>query len=67
MTKPMARDELTKLTLDFTGAFNRDDLDGVMSYFAEDGAVYDQFDGTPARGLEAIREAFDPKAYSRLR
>ena len=57
----MARDRLTRLTLEFTGAFNRDDLDGVMSYFAADGAVYDQFDGSAARGLEAIREAFVPQ------
>jgi hypothetical protein len=41
----MQRAELEKLVIDFTAAFNRDDLDGVMSYFAEDG-VYDEFNGT---------------------
>lgn len=51
---------LKQLTLDFTACFNRDDLDGVMSYFAPD-AVYDQFDGSPAKGLAAIREAFAPQ------
>ena len=61
MTKAIPRNDLKKLTLEFTETFNREDLDGVMSYFAEDGAVYDQFDGTPARGLEAIREAFVPQ------
>lgn len=52
--------DLDRLTRDFTAAFNRNDLDGVMSYFAED-AVYDQFDGAAARGLQAIRAAFEPQ------
>lgn len=63
-----AYDELTRLTLDFTEAFNRNDLDGVMSYFAED-AVYDEFDGNAARGLSAIRKAFAPQfegAFGRM-
>lgn len=53
-------DALTKLTLDFTNAFNRNDLEGVMSYFAGN-AVYDQFDGSAAHGLAAIRKAFGPQ------
>lgn len=53
-------EKLKQLTIDFTQAFNRDDLDGVMSYFTPD-AVYDQFDGTAAKGLSAIREAFRPQ------
>lgn len=56
----LSYEELSKLTLDFTDAFNRDDLDGVMRYFAED-AVYDQFDGSAAHGIEAIRAAFAPQ------
>jgi len=65
----MTRDEIEKLTLDFTAAFNRDDLDGVMAYFAEDG-VYDQVDGQRAIGRAAIRKAFEPQfqgAYGTMR
>ncbi|WP_416897666.1 MAG: nuclear transport factor 2 family protein [Minwuia sp.] len=60
MTQSLGYERLKNLTLDFTACFNNDDLDGVMSYFA-DGAVYDQFDGSPAEGMEAIREAFRPQ------
>lgn len=56
----MTRDELKKLTLDFTDAFNRDDLEGVMAFMADD-AVYDEFHGGQAVGQEAIREAFRPQ------
>ncbi|MDP6709234.1 MAG: nuclear transport factor 2 family protein [Alphaproteobacteria bacterium] len=55
-----ARAELEKLVIDFTEAFNADDLDGVMSYFADD-AVYDEFDGARHVGKEAIRAAFVPQ------
>lgn len=51
---------LRELTLEFTRAFNDNDLDKVMSYFTDD-AVYDQFDGTPATGRDAIRAAFAPQ------
>ena len=54
------RAALEKLTLDFTQAFNDEDIDAMMSHFAED-AVYDQFDGEPARGIAAIRAAFEPQ------
>jgi hypothetical protein len=40
----MSPAELHNLALRFTDAFNRDDLDSVMSFFAE-GAVYDEFNG----------------------
>ncbi|MGZ0186920.1 MAG: YybH family protein [Alphaproteobacteria bacterium] len=56
----MTRDELKASVLDFTDAFNRDDLDGVMAYMAED-AVYDEFNGHRAEGLVAIRAAFAPQ------
>lgn len=56
----MDRAQLEKLVLDFTAAFNRDDLDGVMSYFAENGA-YDEFNGTRSVGKAAIRAAFEPQ------
>lgn len=54
------RTRIEKLVIDFTDAFNRDDLDGVMSYLAAD-AVYDEFNGTTNRGREAIRAAFVPQ------
>ena len=56
----MERKELEDLTLRFTEAFNRDDLDGVMSVMAED-AIYDEFNGRRSRGKQAIREAFVPQ------
>lgn len=55
-----ARGELVRLVLAFTEAFNREDLDAVMDYFAED-AVYDEFDGKRSAGKAAIREAFVPQ------
>lgn len=54
------RAALEKLTLDFTQAFNDEDIDAMMSHFTGD-AVYDQFDGEPARGLDAIRAVFEPQ------
>jgi len=52
--------ELEELTLRFTDAFNRDDLDAVMASFADD-AVYDEFNGRRSYGKAAIREAFVPQ------
>ncbi len=54
------RAALADLVVRFTDAFNRDDLDAVMGFMAED-AVYDQFDGRVARGKAAVREAFVPQ------
>lgn len=54
------REQLKHWTLDFTEAFNANDLDRVMSYFAAD-AIYDQFDGRPARGWREIRAALEPQ------
>src|SRR5262244_3534982 len=51
---------LRDLTLRFTEAFNRDDLDGVMAYFADD-AVYDEFNGSRSHGKDAIRAALAPQ------
>lgn len=56
----MTHDELRRLALDFTDAFNRDDLDGVMAYFAEDG-IYNEYNGRESRGKAAIRAAFEPQ------
>src|SRR3989454_4098404 len=65
----MERGALAELVVQFTEAFNREDLDGVMSFIAED-AVYDEFNGTINRGTAAIRAAFEPQFrgdYGKLR
>ncbi len=54
------RAELERWVIDFTEAFNREDLDEVMSYFADD-AIYDEFDGTRSVGKAAIRAALIPQ------
>jgi ketosteroid isomerase-like protein len=54
------RATLQQLTIRFTDAFNRDDLDGVMAMMAED-AVYEEFTGAVSRGKAAIRAAFVPQ------
>lgn len=56
----MERQRLVELTNRFMDAFNRNDLDAVMSFFA-DNAVYDEFNGTRNEGKEAIRTAFEPQ------
>jgi hypothetical protein len=53
----------------FLAAFNDNDLDAVMTFFAHD-AVYRPGDGTEHRGIAAIRRAFAPQfagAYGRMR
>ena len=65
----MTHAELADLVTRFTDAFNRDDLDAVMGFLAED-AVYDEFDGKQSRGKAAIRAAFEPQfrgAFGRIR
>ncbi len=52
--------ELYELSVAFLDAFNRNDLDGVMSYFADD-AVYEELTGRVNHGREAIRKAFAPQ------
>ena len=69
MTDDTARAGLEKLVIDFTEAFNREDIDAVMSCFAED-ALYDEFNGVRSIGRAAIRKAFEPQfagAYGRMR
>lgn len=61
--------ELEDLVVRFTDAFNREDLDAVMAFFAEDG-VYDEFDGARRVGKAEIRRAFEPQFrgdYGRMR
>ncbi len=55
-----ARAALEKLVIDFTEAFNREDIDAVMSYFADD-AIYDEFNGARHVGKSAIRAALVPQ------
>ena len=65
----MTHEELSDLIVRFTDAFNRDDLDGVMSHFA-DAIVYDEFNGKQSRGKAAVRAAFAPQfagAFGRIR
>ena len=56
----ISRTEFEDFNRRFTAAFNSDDLDGVMEFFAED-ALYAEFNGTESRGKKAIREAFEPQ------
>jgi ketosteroid isomerase-like protein len=63
------RNALKKLVIDFTEAFNREDIDEVMSYFADD-AIYDEFNDIRHEGLAAIRKAFEPQfsgAFGQMR
>ena len=63
------RATLEKLVIDFTEAFNHEDIDEVMSYFA-DNAFYDEFNAVRHEGKAAIREAFIPQFrgdYGRMR
>lgn len=55
-----ARAELKKLVIDFTEAFNCENIDEVMSYFADD-AIYDEFNAVRHNGTDAIRAAFVPQ------
>jgi uncharacterized protein (TIGR02246 family) len=56
----MNREELIEITQRFLDAFNREDLDAVMEFFADDG-LYDEFNGRRNVGKAAIRAAFVPQ------
>src|SRR5262249_29186483 len=61
--------ELSDLVTRFTDAFNRDDLDAVMGFFADE-IVYDEWNGKQSRGKVAVRAAFDPQfagAFGKIR
>jgi ketosteroid isomerase-like protein len=65
----LVRPDVSTILDRFTDAFNRNDLDTVMTYFADD-AVYEPGDGSSHRGRAAIREAFAPQfsgAYGAMR
>jgi ketosteroid isomerase-like protein len=55
-----SRDQLAALTADFLAAFNANDLDKVVSFFAPDG-IYEEFNGTISTGPDAVRAAFAPQ------
>ena len=64
-----SREELGERVQDFTEAFNRESIDEVMAYFADD-AIYDEFHGERHVGKPAIRAAFEPQfegKYGRMR
>ena len=52
--------ELYAITLKFLDAFNRNDLDDVMSFFSDD-AVYEELNGKINDGKDTVREAFAPQ------
>jgi ketosteroid isomerase-like protein len=54
------RESLEQLVVRFTDAFNRDDLEQVLSMMSED-AIYDEFDGRRHQGRNEIRAAFEPQ------
>ena len=54
------REQLAAITADFLAAFNDNDLDKMMSFFADDG-VYEEFNGRTSRGLDDVRAAFAPQ------
>lgn len=65
----VVRAALEKLVVDFTEAFNREDIEEVMSYVADD-AIYDEFNDVRHVGKAAIRAAFEPQfagAFGRMR
>ena len=64
----MERAHLVDLARRFVDAFNRNDLDSVMSFFADDD-IYDEFNGKRNVGKAAIRAAFEPQfsgAYGKM-
>jgi uncharacterized protein (TIGR02246 family) len=56
----MTRDELAAITAGFIDAFNTNDLDATVAFFAPDG-IYEEFNGTLSSGHEAVRAAFEPQ------
>jgi len=58
--RPAMNPDLRQRVLEFVASFDRNDLDHVMSFFAED-AEYCPGDGHRHRGKAAIRKAFLPQ------
>ncbi len=60
-----SRTELADLAAQFVDAFNRRDIDDVMSFFSEHAVYEDPYDKSH-EGLAAIRTAFEPVLDGRL-
>jgi len=58
MTADKREKELHMICLKFLEAFNKNDIDLVMSFFTED-AVYEEFHGKKTEGRKAIRQSFE--------
>ena len=56
----MKKRDLDQILTEFLDAFNRMDLEAVMSFFSAD-AVYEPGDGHVHRGTEGIRQGFEPQ------
>lgn len=56
----MDRNKLAELTADFLDAFNTNDLDKTVGFFAPDG-IYEEFNGAMNTGHDAVRAAFAPQ------
>ena len=59
------RQEMEQTLNAFCEAFNRNDLDAVMTFFTPDG-LYKTFEGRERRGLPAIRREFEPQFKGRF-
>jgi uncharacterized protein (TIGR02246 family) len=60
VSEQQTRADLERLTSEFIDTFNRNDLDAMMAFFADDG-VYEEFNGRLNEGREAVRAAFEPQ------
>ena len=58
MTQNEREKELNAICLKFLDAFNKNDIDLVMSFFTED-AVYEEFHGKKNLGKSEIRKSFE--------
>lgn len=56
----LTRSELAELTADFLSAFNDNDLDRTVSFFAEDG-VYEEFNQKKSVGPDEVRATLTPQ------
>ena len=60
VTEIQKRNMLETLVTNFTEAFNREEIEEVMSYFSDD-AVYEEFNGVKNVGLSSIRKSLEPQ------
>merc|ERR1711871_1888285 len=60
-TLKMSFEQLEESTLDAFAALNGGNLDTLLALFADEGAVYDEFNGQKCEGKQAIRKALAPQ------